>query len=247
VTLPPELSGTIPRDVRLTGGGIAVVVVAIALAVGALVSVVLLSVAQQRAGERGQVRERESINVPAALVIAVGPNRGERRFRDVTYRYEANGRAYQGRLVLRSRDRGTIKIGDTIPITYLESTPEVSWAKGHEPGSGPPLWVIPLVSISLLLGAAAVGRSVRRQWVLLSEGRVAQARISGHKKIHSHKHKAYSVSYEFQTLSGATCSARCEMGKTPPPVGAMVLVVYHRDKARWSAVYPLPFVRPGRR
>ena len=244
--LPPELSGEVPRDVRLTSGGIAVAVVAVALAIGAVVGPIVMSIAITRAGEQRQLREREGIAVPSALVIDVQSDRGERPRRIVTYRYEANGRAYQGRVTLREREQGSMNIGDTIPIVYLRSQPDVSWAKGYEPGSGPPLWAIPLMSAALLLGAAGIGWSVRREWILLTEGRVAQGLVTDFKKVHRDKHKAYSVRYQFRTISGATQTARYEVGKTPPPVGTLVPVVYHRDKPTWSAVYPLQFVRPNR-
>lgn len=116
---------------------------------------------------------------------------------------------------------------------------------GYEP-AGFPLWTIPIVALSLLLAAAAVAWSVRRQWVLLSEGRVAQARVTGTKKVRHDKRTAYRVSYEFQTLSGAKQTARFEVGKTPPPIGTVMPIVYHRDKPQWSAAYPLQMVRPGR-
>ena len=87
---------------------------------------------------------------------------------------------------------------------------------------------------------------MRRQWILLSEGRVAQARVIGSKKVSRDKARAYRVSYEFQTLSGAKQTSRCEVGKTPPPIGAMIPIVYHRDKPPWSATYPMQLVRPER-
>jgi hypothetical protein len=92
----------------------------------------------------------------------------------------------------------------------------------------------------------AVARSVRRQWVLLTEGRVARARVIGTKKVRSDHGTRFRVSYEFQTLSGATQTSRCEVGKTPPQIGAVIPIVYHRDKPQWSAAYPFQLVRPGR-
>ena len=91
-----------------------------------------------------------------------------------------------------------------------------------------------------------MARSVRRQWILLSEGRVAQARVIGTKKVRRDKRTAFRVSYEFQTLSGAKQTSRYEVGKTPPPIGTVIPIVYHRDKPQWSAKYPFQLVRPGR-
>jgi hypothetical protein len=127
----------------------------------------------------------------------------------------------------------------------MPSHPEKSWMIGYGSASFP-LWMIPLTVLSLLVTAAAIARGVRRQWILLSEGRVAQARVIGLKKVHKDKRTAYRVSYEFQTLSGARQESRCEVGKAPPPVGAVIAIVYHRDKPKWSAAYPMQLVRPGR-
>lgn len=170
-TPPPpfELSGGLPRDVRLTGAGVAAAVAAIAMVVGAVSSVIIMSVAYARA----------------------------------------------------------------------EQHPEGSF----------PLWAIPLGFAGLMSGAAAVAGSVRRQYVLLSEGRVATARITGLEKFRAGRHGAdrrYRVSCEFQTLSGARRTFRCEVGKNPGATGTSTAIVYHRDDPEWSALYPLPLVRLSR-
>lgn len=51
---------------------------------------------------------------------------------------------------------------------------------------------------------------------------------------------------EFETISGAKQTSRCEVGKTPPAIGTVIPIVYHRDRPQWSASYPLQLVRPGR-
>lgn len=242
--LPSELLGAIPRDVRLTGGGVAATLVALAMAIGALASAILMSVAYVHAEERRQLRERERIAIEAE-VAQVALRRGEHPRRIVTYRYEVDGRSYTGRTVLRQSDRRAVVEGGPISVAYVQSHPETNWTIGYE-ADGFPLWVIPLTSVSLLLAAAAITWSVRRQWVLLSEGRVAQARVTAYKKVRKEHRTAYRVSYEFQALSGATRTARCDVGKKPPPLGTMIPVVYHRDQPQWSAAYPLAFVRPSR-
>jgi len=47
-------------------------------------------------------------------------------------------------------------------------------------------------------------------------------------------------------LGGARQQSRCDIGNTPPEIGAIIPVVYHRDRPDWSATYPLHLVRPGR-
>ena len=242
--LPPELLGSVPRDVRLTGGGMAVAAVAIAVAVGAIVVAIVMSIVYSQAGGERQLREREGVAVDAEVVQVV-VRRGESPRRVVTYRYDVNGRSYTGRTTLRKSDRRDMTRGAPVGIEYVSSNPEQSWMAGYAP-AGFPLWVIPLTVVSMLVTSAAIVRSVRRQWILLSEGRVAQARVTGLKKVHSDKRRAYRVSYEFRILSGATQTSRCEVGKAPPPIGATIPIVYHRDRPEWSAAYPMQLVRPGR-
>jgi len=242
--LPPELLGSVPRDVRLTAGGIAVAGVAIAIAVGALVAAIVMSIAYTQAGAERERREREGVAVEAEVVQVV-PRRGEHPRQVVTYRFEVDGRSYSGRTTLRENDRRDMTRGAPIHITYLTSQPERSWVAGYRP-AGVPLWMIPLTTLLLLVTAAVIARRVRRQWILLSEGRVAQARVTDFKQVHRDKRTAYRVSYEFETLSGAKQTARYEIGKRPPPIGTVMPVVYHRDRPQWSAVYPLQLVRPVR-
>lgn len=111
---------------------------------------------------------------------------------------------------------------------------------------GVPLWAIPLVPGSLLLAAGAIARGLRRNWMLLSEGRAAQARVVSQKKVHRDKHTAYEITCEFRDLSGAMHTMRYDVMKAPPPIGSELTVVYHRDDPRWHSVYPLRLVRPAR-
>ena len=242
--LPTELLGSVPRDVRLTGGGLAVAAVAIAIAIGALVAAIFMSIAYASTSDERMLREREAVSGEAEVVQVVA-RRGERQRRDVVYRYNVDGRSYTGQTRLHKGDRREMAQGTAVPIVYVASQPEKSWMVGYG-SAGFPVWMIPLTALSLLATAAAISRGLQRQWILLSEGRPAHARVTGLKKVHNDKRRAYRVSYEFKTLSGATQSSRCEIGKAPPPIGAVIPIVYHRDKPAWSAAYPLQLVRPGR-
>jgi len=65
--------------------------------------------------------------------------------------------------------------------------------------------------------------------------------------VQSDKHRAFRVSFEFQTLSGGRQTGRYDVHKSAPAVGALVPVVYHRDQPEWNAAYPLKLVTPIRR
>jgi len=242
--VPPELAGDVPRDVRLTIGGLVVASLAVAAAVGALVAGIVMTLVYLRASDRRQLRERDGVEANAAVVQVV-ERRGDGPRRVVTYRYDVDGRSYAGRTALRNSDRRVLTPGAPIRIGFIPAQPDRSWMIGYEP-SGFPLWVIPLTVFSLVVVAAALVWTVRRQWILLSEGRPARARVTALKKVSSDKGKRYRVTYEFQTLSGARQQSRCDIGKTPPAIGAIIPIVYHRDSPGWSATYPLQLVRPNR-
>jgi hypothetical protein len=241
--LPQELLGSVPRDVRLTGGGIAVASLAVAAAVGALLAGIVMSAIYARASAERQLRERDAVTAEAR-VVQIQERRGDGPRRVVTYRYDVNGRGYTGRTSLRNSDRRPMTQGAAVRIAFVPSEPDRSWMIGYA-RTGFPLWVIPLTVFSLATTALALVWSLRRQWMLLSEGRVARAQVTALKKVSSDKGKRYRVTYEFQTISGARQRSRSDVSKAPPAIGATIPVVYHRDQPEWSATYPMPLVRPA--
>jgi len=245
-TIPSELLGALPRDIELTSGGKATAFFAAMLAAAAVVSTILMSVVYQQSQQRQARREREAV-FAAADVTRIALNRTEEGSRrTVTYLYEVDGRSYTGRQRLRRSDRPSLREGDEIPIAFLSSQPETSWLPGYD-GGGFPLFVIPIVSLSLVGMAAGVAAGLRRQWNLLSDGRVTLARVTNTKKVNSDKRRAYKVTCEFQTLSGASQSSRYETWKTPPPVGSVIPILYHRDNPRRTSPYPVSLVRTIRK
>jgi hypothetical protein len=223
----------------------ACVVVAAALAIGALVSAIVMSIAATNASAERSLRAREGVAAQAE-VVSFEVRRGKNARRIVSYRFETDGRSYTGRTRLRTSDRREFASGMLVPVMYVQSDPSINWMSGYEADDGFPLWAIPLVSASLLAGAFGTAWGLRRQWRLLSEGRVALARVTGHKKVHRDKGTVFRVTYEYEDLNGGKHVARHDAGKTPPPIGTVVPLVYHRDNPKWSAAYPLQLVRTVR-
>jgi hypothetical protein len=236
---PSELTGMVPRDVRFTSAGIAVVAIVCLLVLGALVSAILLSIDVARARHP---RERAST---LAQTVAVEVRRGEHPRRGVSYRFEVDGRAFAGRATLRERDRRDLFEGGTIQVEYIRSDPSMNWVTGYEPRPVP-AWAVPLVAGVLIALAGAIAWHLRRDWVLMSEGRGVQGRVIGQKKVHRDKHTAYQITCSFQDFSGATRTMHYDVAKAPPAAGTPITIVYHRDNPRWNRVYPLKFVRPAR-
>src|SRR5262245_32147694 len=127
--VPPELLGSVPREVRLTGGGIALLAVAVAFSLAGPVAVIVMSIVNARIDATRELRDRESLSVDAE-VIGVAVRRGEHPRRVVTYGYELDGRRYTGRATLGEKDRRELTRGRPIRVEYLPSAPEQSWIAG---------------------------------------------------------------------------------------------------------------------
>jgi hypothetical protein len=236
--------GSVPREVRLTGNGKAAVAMAILCAAAAVALAIGLSILHARQQAAADLRAREGVHA-IATVVSASRTREEHPRSVVTYRYDAAGRAYQNTLRLPERDRRQFVEGDQIGILYLRSRPAISWAAGDEPGVLP-IGIVPLIAGALLLIAWLIAWNVGREKTLLSEGRLAEARIVSTKRVHSQHHHGYRIAYEFTTLSGAKIAARVERRRAPAGVGATVPVIYHRDNPRRNALYPLTLVAPAR-
>jgi len=123
MTVPPELHGAIPRDVRLTAAGKALVAIAIATGAAAFITVIVMSVVYAGAAEETQLRERDGISATARVEQVVW-RRGEHPRRIVTYRYDVGGRSYVGRVTLRENDRRDIAPGTPMPpAAYSGASP----------------------------------------------------------------------------------------------------------------------------
>ena len=245
--LPPELLGSVPRDVRLTSGGRVVAAFAAFVAAAAVPVTLIMILSYTSSRDARDLRRRDGVTTTGE-VINVALRKGdkdEKPRRVVTYAYAADGRSFTGRVTLRQSDRSVTAERSPLSIGYLSSAPETSWVIGYERGVFP-LVVIPLTLVTMLIVAGAVARTVSRQRTLLAEGRVAMARITGQKKIHGEKKRAYKVTCEFEVLSGARRTKRYQTSKTPPPIGSLVPIVYHRDNPDWSAAYPFDLVRTCR-
>jgi hypothetical protein len=230
--------------VRLTAGGRAMVGLGILFAAVAVAAAIGLPVLRGTQTDARARFERDGVSVQAT-VTGVTQTKGEHPRRVVSYRYSAPDSEHQGSVRLSEDDRRTIAEGDRLEIVYLRSGPDFSWIAGDGPGVMP-LWLLPLVPILPLLLTGLVAWRVRRDRVLLSEGRFATARVVESKKVqHSHSH-GYRVKYEFTTFSGTTVTGTVERGRSAPAAGTTVTVVYHRENPRWNAIYPLSLVAPLR-
>jgi hypothetical protein len=211
------------------------------LVLSAVVGGAWLSVVSGRDRARRQVLEREGVFTEARVVELTRTRGGEARY-FVVYDYGVEGRYFRRQQRIQRREWSRLQRGMRFPVRYLPSSPDIAWMRGHEP-RGVPMWVVPLVSAGVALGAWAIGYSLRRQWRLLSEGRPALARVTHSKKISRGEHHVHRVYYEFQVMSGATRTGHFDVGKNPPAADTTVTIVYDPDEPERQARYPLSLVR----
>jgi hypothetical protein len=227
--------------VRLTGLGWFVAVLGMLLLAGAPVAGFWLHATAVRGRTLRETIDKEAVAV-TAMVSDLTRTRGKNQRYYVNYKYAAAGQLHEGRASVSRSSWEKLRVGGSLTIRYLPSEPGRSWLRGYEPV---PFWAGPVVALSMAVIGIFPWYALRRQWMLLAEGRPAQAQVTVSKKVR-HQHGAhYQVSYEFRLMSGATRTGRYDSQKSPPASGTTIQVVYNPDRPEHSMPYPLALVRPA--
>jgi hypothetical protein len=232
--IPRALQRSAPREVRLSAGGIALLLFA------------AVTVAAAWAGAAWQVwrvgwAAVESLPAVATVTELVRV-RGEKTRYDVMYRYSAGGQEYIGRVKLRKGDENRFPAGSRPQVRYLASNPSAAWLYGYGPGMAP-AWALFATGMLGVVAFILIALIVRRNSRLLSQGRAALARVTGIHRVKHGEHKAWRIHFEYTALSGASAQGHYDVTKNPPEVGAQIPIVYDRDNPRRNARYPPAFVR----
>jgi hypothetical protein len=228
--------------VRLTGAGWFVAVLGMLLLAGAPVAGFWLHARAVRERTLRQEIDKEGIRV-TAVVSDLTRTRGKSPQYFVNYEYPAAGRLRQGRANVSRTSWMQLRVGSFLTVRYLPAEPGRSWLRGQEPGT--PFWQGPVLALSMIATGIFPWYAIRRQWMLLAEGRPAQAQVTVFKKVHHQHGTHYRVSYEFRTMSGATRTGRYDSQESPPATGTTIQVVYNPDRPEHSMPYPLALVRPA--
>ena len=241
--LPPAGVGTSrPRDVSLTAAGWAVTAGALALLAAAGVIFVTLLNESARQFETRRSLSAQGVDATAEVVRLWRRSDQEHQPR-VAYRWNIGDRSYEGEAKIRLQAWQTLAVGEPIAIRYVPSDRPVSVLAGTEP-SVLPAFLAPLASIGVLVLAGACVVRLRADRRLLSEGRVAPAIVTAHKKSgtsRSGQHR--SIVYQFAQLTGAVVTATSAAPRKIPAIGSRIVVLYAPDEPQRSRLYPLSLVR----
>jgi hypothetical protein len=235
-TPPDSLGYSSLRAIRLTRKGKAVIVIAVAILIGATVlGIFLARKVQREAAERTLLRDQ---GIAAdAVVTRVWRGGGKEDEHRVTYRFAYDGKVYTRTVRTPVSIWRTLAPGADLPVRFVASRPTISHPVAW-PFTGLPPWFPYLLAAMCTVPAFLLPIPVRREARLLTEGRPAPGRVTGFKKVD----KAIRVVYEFRLLNGTVVKGKVNRSK-PPIEGTTVCVLYDPENPRRNALYPFSLVR----
>ena len=235
-TPPDGLGYSSLRPVRLTGSGIALLVMAGAMLLGAVAAGIGLGTTAKRQAKEQRLLQEQSVNTDAQITrVWRGGDKNQQHL--VSYRFTVQEREYVARKGVPSRIWQTLRAGSTLPVRFLPSNPKVNHPTEWD-DTPMPNWVPYLVSGELAVIAVVLAILLRKQVRLLTEGRPAPGIVTGHRRTKN----GTVIRYEFQLMNGATAKGRGQ-SRRPPAIGSPVCVLYDPENPRRNAPYPLCLVK----
>jgi hypothetical protein len=235
------LERSAPRDVGLTTGGRALIVVAWLLAAAAPVAGVALHLESQRQSQAAVDFDQRSVTADAVVDRLWRKTGAEDKPGFAAFHFDAGGTRIDGESRLPLRQWRRLSTGSTVPLRYLPENPRRFVLAGQRPGGVP--FAVPYV-VSSILAALALGCFAAVQWQrrLLSEGRPASGVVTAvrkHKGSHGTTHR--EIRYEFPVLAGTIATGKAAAGKEAE-VGARISVVYDPEQPTRNRPYPFSLV-----
>jgi hypothetical protein len=221
-TAPPELTGALPRETRMSeeGAGWATLVAFMMLAAMALA--VWIPVAQARQKARTEALRREGREA-AGKITGLW-----RKSNKVIYAFNANGVALTGEADAPRDTWDGLRIADPLAIRFLPSNPAINHPAGWEASSN---WA-PLVAPALLaVGVILILTDLRGQRRLVAEG-VATAGVVT--RCCRGRQGGWAIDYQFRAADGTVVTGS-RGGRLE--IGAIICVLYLPQDPRKNQPY----------
>jgi hypothetical protein len=225
-----------PRPVRLSKAGKAAIA-GLGLAFVITTSAFLFLFSMQRPRQQ-ELKALQRGGVASTGIVAsksyVG---GKGAHYQVFYSYQVGAVSYRRMGWLDRQTYNSAFVGQSIPITYLPSAPQVAKLSTERENGG---WLINLIMpVFLLLPIGLIWRQIKKQKLLVQSGDPARAVIE---KIVRVK-KGYSVSYRFSDEAGQSILGTALMPRNrTPKVGEIVTAIYLTPQPSQNTLYPAPMV-----
>jgi len=236
---PRELTRSLPRDVRLTKGGVAISVLAGAFLIGSVVAAVGLG--SKAAKDSADRRLLDAQGVEAEAVVTRLWRRSDKEHAPmVAYEFTYRGGVYRHSTRAPQRVWRTLAEGTPVKVRFAPEHPEnntpVDWK-----GDGPLPAFVPVLAFGILLfGGVVLSTILRSQKRLLSDGKAAPGIV---RKSRRSSHGKHVYTYEFTLPGGQTVTRKSGPVHKSVEPGSIVTVLYDPEKPSRSAIYPLELVR----
>ena len=235
-TPPDGLGYSGLRPIQLTGSGIALLVVAAMMLLGAVAAGIGLGTTARRQAQDHRLLQEQGVNTDAEIT-RLWRSTGKDQQHLVSYRFTVQERVYVARKGVPPRIWQTLKAGSSLPVRFLPSNPKVNHPTGWNDTPMAP-WISYLVFGALAAIACLCAIQLRNQMQLLTEGRPAPGIVTGQRRTKD----GIVIRYEFVLLDGTTAKGRGQ-SRRPPAIGSRICVLYDPENPRRNAPYPLCLVR----
>jgi len=247
---PDELGHSLPRPVRLTGGGRWIFAAATLLVLGGIAEGIEGTMAGRRidaaAGREAARMATQGLETQAA-VTRLWEVRGRFHSYYVAYRYTVTRQAYEGHNLIAWQHWRSLQVGAPIAVRYLASDPTYVYPAA-DPPTHSPAWEFPLmVSTAFAVVGAWLLWMLWRQSYLLANGDTAPAAVTRCVATPTGRGGVtYRYTYEFRLPGGGTRQetlyTSLSDGK-PPDEGSVICILYLPNNPRRNRPYPLDFVK----
>lgn len=240
--LPPGLYRSRPREVRLSGAGRVLAVIAVLLFVSApVVGVLMQRRAESERVERDTLLRSGEIATGTVTRLKRDSDNGNKRSW-VYYQFTADGLTFSDRAKIPVARWRTLSVGDTLPIRHVPGNPAVNAPDGIVPGVLPSALAYVLAGLLLLIGLFC-WLSLQFQRRLLSNGRAVIGVVRSVTKQRTQHGPTYRMRYEFPLLNGAMQPGSAQTSAKGPGAGTSIIVLYDDERPKQSRPYPLSLVR----
>jgi hypothetical protein len=244
-SLPPELERSAPRDVGLTTGGRALMVLAWLLVAGAVTAGIALYFEARRQSDAALNFDQRSVTASAVVDRLWRKTSDEDKPAFAAFHFDAGGLRIDGESRLPVSRWRELRNGSTVPVRYLPDNPRRFVVAGQRRSRMP--FAVPYVVSSILAAIALLCLAVV-QWQrrLLSEGRAALAVVTAVRKSHGSSGETQrEMVYEFPVLAGTIATGKAGAAKAVA-VGTRISVVYDPEQPKRNRPYPFSLVTLNR-